>query len=245
MKLARPDIFHPRIVWAGPRNRVPVGDDGLSAALRHRGLNTRWLSWADPQTVEADLVIVRDIDDYAADLTEFLSWTRSVANLLNPAEAIAWNLEPGHLDDLAARGIAVYDLAGGGAGAESSAPALARAGRTVLVFVAGEPSHAFERHGAVLHPSEPEAAIWTLGMAALSAAADASGVVRNELLYARTEIIGGASSAQCVEVNLVAPDLGWAALDPDARQRAQRRFALGVESACERLGLGPLSHRRP
>ena len=46
MKLARPDIPHPRIVLAGSRG----GDDaGLVAALRTRGLHARWLSWDDRQ----------------------------------------------------------------------------------------------------------------------------------------------------------------------------------------------------
>ncbi|MGH3561906.1 MAG: hypothetical protein ACRDTN_08940, partial [Mycobacterium sp.] len=41
MKLARPDIFHPRIVLAGDR-RLGKGDDaGLVTALRNRGLHAR------------------------------------------------------------------------------------------------------------------------------------------------------------------------------------------------------------
>ena len=57
MKLARPDIRHPRIVLAGS----PGGDDvGLVAALRKRGLHAHWLSWDDPRTLDADLVILRD-----------------------------------------------------------------------------------------------------------------------------------------------------------------------------------------
>ena len=41
------------------------------------------------------------------------------------------------------------------------------------------------------------------------------------------------------------PSLGWRQLDKAVRTRQQREFALGVESALDRLGLGPLSHRRP
>ena len=50
MKLARPDVFHPRIVLAGcPALLEGDGDDdGLVGALRRRGLHARWLSWDDP-----------------------------------------------------------------------------------------------------------------------------------------------------------------------------------------------------
>ena len=80
MKLARPDIRHPRIVLVGSEG----GDDaGLVAALRKRGLHARWLSWDDPDTLRADLVILRTTTDYADRLDEFLAWTRRVPNLLN------------------------------------------------------------------------------------------------------------------------------------------------------------------
>jgi hypothetical protein len=46
-------------------------------------------------------------------------------------------------------------------------------------------------------------------------------------------------------LGLVEPSLGWRQLDDATRARTQREFALGVESALDRLGLGPLSHRRP
>jgi hypothetical protein len=48
-----------------------------------------------------------------------------------------------------------------------------------------------------------------------------------------------------LELQLVDPSLGWRQLDAGTRDLAQREFALAVESACERLGLGPFSHRRP
>ena len=88
MKLARPDIRHPRIVLVGSEG----GDDaGLVAALRKRGLHARWLSWDDPDTLHADLVILRTTTDYADRLDEFLAWTRRVPNLLNAPGVIAWN----------------------------------------------------------------------------------------------------------------------------------------------------------
>ena len=64
---------------------------------------------------------------------------------------------------------------------------------------------------------------------------------RLELLYARAHLSG----ARLVELQLVDPSLGWKRLDADTRDLAQREFALSVESALERLGLGPFSHRSP
>ena len=54
-----------------------------------------------------------------------------------------------------------------------------------------------------------------------------------------------AETRMLLELELVEPSLGWRQLDGTTRNRQQREFALGVESALERLGLGPLSHRRP
>ena len=83
VKLARPDVRHPRIVLAGCSALVEGdGDDaGLVPALRSRGLHARWLSWDDPATLEADLVIPRATWDYTERLDEFLAWTRRVPNL--------------------------------------------------------------------------------------------------------------------------------------------------------------------
>src|SRR5438445_811118 len=98
MKLARPDVFHPRIVLAGsPRH---PDDAGLEPALRTRGLHARWLPWDDPRTAGADLVILRGAADAPARHDEFLAWIRGVRNLLNPPDAIAWNLDERYLRDL-------------------------------------------------------------------------------------------------------------------------------------------------
>ena len=107
MKLARPDIFHPRIVFAGCSALVEGdGDDAeLVGVLRRRGLQARWLAWDDPQTLRADLVIVRAAWDYAERLDEFLTWTRRVRHLLNGPDVIAWNVDKHYLVDLAAAGV--------------------------------------------------------------------------------------------------------------------------------------------
>jgi glutathione synthase/RimK-type ligase-like ATP-grasp enzyme len=109
MKLARPDVFHPRIVLAGCR-ALPEGDGDdaeLVAALRTRGLHARWLSWDDPATLEADLVILRATWDYIDRLEEFLAWTTRVRNLVNAPEVVAWNTDKRYLVDLADAGVPI------------------------------------------------------------------------------------------------------------------------------------------
>lgn len=213
MKLARPDVFHPRIVLAG------TGDDaGLVPALRARGLHARWLAWDDPETLDADLVILRGVGNATDRRAEFGAWTRRVRHLLNPPGAVAWNLGARYLRDLEHDGVPT--LSGGPA-------------QAALVFLGGEQSHAW--------PVEPEFEAWDLGRAALAAAAGRAGITARELLYARADVAGD----RLVALDLVAPSLGWSHLDAATRERVEREFALAVESARERLGLGPLSHRGP
>jgi hypothetical protein len=107
MKLARPDVFHPRIVLAGCR-ALPSGDGddaGLVTALRSRGLHARWLAWDDPATLHADVVILRAAWDYTDRLDDFLDWTQRVPHLLNAPEVVAWNVDKRYLADLAAAGV--------------------------------------------------------------------------------------------------------------------------------------------
>lgn len=107
MKLARPEIFHPKIVLAGcPQMIEGDGDDaGLVPALRHRGLHARWLSWDDPEAEQADLVILRAAWDYTERRDEFLAWTKRIRNLLNPPQVVAWNSDKHYLLDLADAGV--------------------------------------------------------------------------------------------------------------------------------------------
>jgi hypothetical protein len=276
MKLARPDVFHPRIVLAGCRGSVAGdGDDGLVAALGHRGLHARWLAWDDPGTRRADLVILRATHDYADRLDEFLAWTTRARNVLNTPAVVAWNAHRRYLGDLADLAVPtvlgeafapderirwprtgpVYVGATVGTGtrryddrsaAAAYAASLQAAGRgafvqpggpaedTVLVFLGGNPSHAFPH-------AEPDFEAWDVGAAALAAAAAHLGIDVTEFLYARAHLVGN----RLLELQLVDPSLEWGRLNPDARELAQRDFALAVESACERLGLGPFSHRGP
>jgi hypothetical protein len=288
MRLVRPDVYHPRIVLAGyPRHTTGDGDDaGLVAALRHRGLHARWLSWDDHDAADADLVILRATRDYADRLDEFLPWTTGVANLLNAPAAVAWNADRRYLRDLAARSVptvpgqmfapgdrvalphtgSVFVSPSVGTGARrfddrseaaSHIAEMHAAGRsvlvqaggeapeTVLVFLGAEPSHAFVKRGQTLVAADPDFEIWDVGADALSAAAGQIGIHTGDLLYARAHVIGGVADPRLLELQLVDPSLGWRRLDAETRDLAQREFALAVESACERLGLGPFSHRGP
>ncbi|MCU1695702.1 MAG: hypothetical protein JWR34_1765 [Mycobacterium sp.] len=312
MKLARPNVRHPHIVFAGCRALVEGdGDDsGLAKALRSRGLHARWLSWDDPDTERADLVVLRATWDYIDRLDEFLAWTRRVPNLLNAPDVVAWNTDKRYLADLAAAGVPTVpsqffapgerlSLDGGevvvkpavGAGsvgaqrftdpsaAREHAATLQDAGRTVLVqpydpriadgetamvFLAGEQSHAFTK-GPILPPpghrpefddsgtyaeeslqaAEPDFELWDVGHAALAAAGAHLGIAPSEFLYARVDVIGGPRDPRLLELELVEPSLGWRQIGEADRARQQRAFALGVESALDRLGLGPFSHRGP
>ncbi|KDE97511.1 hypothetical protein Y900_000835 [Mycolicibacterium aromaticivorans JS19b1 = JCM 16368] len=310
--LARPDVFHPSIVLAGcPRLVAGDGDDdGLIAALRTRGLHARWLSWDDPQTETADLVILRAAWDYAERREEFLAWTRRVRHLLNAPEVVAWNSDKHYLQDLADAGVPTvpsYFFAPGdkvrlpkgevvikpaiGAGSIDTGRFVDRAaagahvaalqdsgrtalvqpydarveqGETALVFLGGRQSHAFtkgpmlppEGESPTLHesgtyveeslaPADPDFEMWDVGVAALAAASRHLGIEPCELLYARVDLIGGSDDPVVLELEVIEPGLGWRQLDERTRELQQRAFALEVESACERLGLGPLSHRRP
>ncbi|WP_431232326.1 ATP-grasp domain-containing protein [Mycolicibacterium psychrotolerans] len=137
-------------------------------------------------------------------------------------------------------------------------------GETALVFLGGRQSHAFtkgpmlppEGESPTLHesgtyveeslaPADPDFEMWDVGVAALAAASRHLGIETSELLYARVDLIGGADDPLVLELEVIEPSLGWRQLDERTRDLQQRAFAIEVESACERLGLGPLSHRRP
>ena len=270
-------------------------DDGLVDALRTRGLHARWLSWDDPQTESADLVILRAAWDYAERRDEFLAWTTRVRNLLNAPPVVAWNSDKHYLQDLADAGvptlasyffepgdkvtlpkgeIVVKPAIGAGsidtgrfvdhAAARAHIAALQDAGRTALVFLGGRQSHAFTKGPMLppegeatlldesgtyvaekLTPADPDFAMWDVGVAALAAACGHLGIATSELLYARVDLIGGPDNPVLLELEVIEPGLGWRQIGEATRDTQQRTFALEVESALERLGLGPLSHRRP
>lgn len=312
MKLARPDLFHPRIVFASCA-ALPEGDsddDGLVAAMRARGLHVQWKSWDDPATLRADLVVLRATWDYSERLDEFLAWTRAVRNLLNPPDLVAWSADKHYLLDLAEDGLPIVPtryfpvgaavripagevvvkpaVGAGSVGAQRFVDAgAARAhaaalhgdgravlvqpydpriasGETALVFLNGEPSHAFTK-GPILPPAgakpefeetgtfaaeklgaaDPDDEIWEVGRAAVAAATSRFEIPAGDLLYARVDVIGGAEDPRLLELELIEPSLGFRQLTAAEKRRAERDYARGVEAALERLGLGPLSHRNP
>jgi hypothetical protein len=312
MKLARPDVFHPRIVLAGcPQLVAGDGDDaGLIGALRKRGLHARWLSWDDPETARAHLVILRATWDYTQRLGEFLAWTTSVPHLLNAPNVVAWNVDKSYLLDLARLGVptvpsevfapgepvrlpgsevVVKPTVGVGSvdaqrftsstQARNHVAALHAQGRavlvqpydarveesgeTALVFLGGKASHAFTKAAMLppkgrpqldpagtyavetLNPTEPDFEVWDVGFAALDAAASHLGMAPRDFLYARVDVVGGIDDPRLLELELVEPSLGWLQLDDRTRELQQREFTLCVISALERLGLGPMSRRRP
>ncbi|MGV0742626.1 ATP-grasp domain-containing protein [Mycolicibacterium sp. XJ870] len=312
MKLARPDVFHPRIVFAGCA-ALPEGDgddDGLLTALRNRGLHASWLPWDDPATLDADLVVLRATWDYTDRLDGFLTWTRSVRNLLNAPELVDWNTDKRYLDDLRRLGVPVVPtryfevdepvrvpagevvvkpaVGAGSTGAQRFVDATAAAahaaglqaqgkavlvqpydpriadGETALVFLRGEESHAFTKGPMLpppgdtaafdetgtyaeesLSPADPDDEVWRVGRLAVWAVTRLFDIEPDELLYARVDVIGGPDDPRLLELELVEPSLGFRQLGEPAREHAERQFAIGVESALERFGLGPLSHRRP
>ena len=287
------------------------GDDAeLVAVLRKRGLHARWLAWDDPDTLGADLVILRATWDYIDRLDEFLAWTRRVKHMLNAPDVLAWNTDKRYLADLADAGVptlpshffapgesirlpkgevVVKPAVGAGSvgaqrftdpdAAREHVVALQADGRTVLVqpydarvedgetalvFLGGRQSHAFTKGPILpppgsrpvfddsgvyaeesLTPADPDFELWDVGHAALAAAAAHLGIDPTQFLYARVDVVGDSRDPQLLELELVEPSLGWRQLDAETRARQQREFALGVESALDRLGLGPLSHRRP
>jgi hypothetical protein len=219
-------------------------DAGLIEALRRRGLFARWALWDDPQTKQADLVILRGVSDAADCREEFLAWTTRVPNLLNAPAVVAWNSGEDYLSDLAAAGVPVRTRADARPRNGDDRPGA----RTALVFLAGEQSHAFTESASRSITGgqvDPDVELWDLGYRVLDAACARLGIRGAELLYARVDLIGRADATEVRELELIAPDLGWRHLDEHTRKSQQRRFALGVESACERLGLGPLSRRGP
>lgn len=133
-------------------------------------------------------------------------------------------------------------------------------GETALVFIAGRQSHAFTKGPILpppgntpafdesgtyaaesLRPADPDFEVWDVGHAALAAAAAHLGIAAEEFLYARVDVIGGPDDPRLLELELVEPSLGWRQLDGDTRAIQQREFALAVEVALERLGLGPMT----
>ena len=94
---------------------LPDGDEdavALSAALAAAGVEAHWRVWNDPAATWDDgLVVVRSTWDYTQTAADFLSWTRSVPRLANPAGVIAWNSDKVYLLELQDAGIPIVPTA--------------------------------------------------------------------------------------------------------------------------------------
>lgn len=82
----------------------------IVAALTEIGINTRVLSWSDPETatLPADLVVIRSTWDYTTALVPFLETLQSLQPALrNPLAVVQWNSHKGYLIELAAANVPV------------------------------------------------------------------------------------------------------------------------------------------
>lgn len=81
----------------------------LTAAALRAGLEAEVAVWDDPSVDWAsyDAVVVRSCWDYVPRRDAFLTWTRQVPRLLNPAAIIAWNTDKTYLRELEAAGIPI------------------------------------------------------------------------------------------------------------------------------------------
>jgi glutathione synthase/RimK-type ligase-like ATP-grasp enzyme len=79
----------------------------LFSALAAANLDATLVIWDDPlvRWDEFDLVVVRSTWNYPSRRDEFLAWTRTVPNLLNPADVIEYSSDKHYLADLESRGL--------------------------------------------------------------------------------------------------------------------------------------------
>ncbi|GAB4083845.1 hypothetical protein GCM10028784_04750 [Myceligenerans cantabricum] len=85
------------------------GDQPLVGVLAERGVTAEPAVWDDPAVDWAayDLVVVRSTWDYSARRDEFVAWAKSVPNLLNCADVLAWNTDKRYLRRLEESGVPV------------------------------------------------------------------------------------------------------------------------------------------
>lgn len=82
----------------------------LDHAAERLGLDTRWVSWRDPDVdwSRFDAVLIRSTWDYHEARDEFVRWADRVdtmSRLHNPAAVVAWNSHKGYLSDLDGWGV--------------------------------------------------------------------------------------------------------------------------------------------
>jgi glutathione synthase/RimK-type ligase-like ATP-grasp enzyme len=81
----------------------------LFSALAAVGLDATLVNWDDPSVHwdSFELVVVRSTWDYPSRRDDFLAWTRTVANLVNPADVIEYSSDKHYLSDLESRGLRI------------------------------------------------------------------------------------------------------------------------------------------
>jgi glutathione synthase/RimK-type ligase-like ATP-grasp enzyme len=107
-------VTQPRIALAtsSALPELEVDDRTLVPALAERGITAEPVVWDDPAVDWSvyDLVLIRSTWDYTARPAEFLAWTRtveSVSRLVNPAAAVAWNVDKQYQRALESAGLPI------------------------------------------------------------------------------------------------------------------------------------------
>jgi glutathione synthase/RimK-type ligase-like ATP-grasp enzyme len=89
----------------------PDGDEdapALLAALGERGVDARLAVWDDPAVDwTAAVTVLRSTWDYTLRREDFLTWTATVPDLLNPRDVVLWNSDKVYLHDLANAGVPI------------------------------------------------------------------------------------------------------------------------------------------
>ncbi|MDO8144450.1 MULTISPECIES: RimK family alpha-L-glutamate ligase [Isoptericola] len=88
---------------------LDADDRPILPALAARGVTAEPVVWDDPDVdwSSYDLVVVRSTYDYSPRRDEFIEWARSVPNLANAADVIAWNTDKTYLQTLDEAGVPV------------------------------------------------------------------------------------------------------------------------------------------
>jgi len=93
----------------------PDGDeDGaeILEALDIQGIEGRWVAWDNHSVKWNDhLVVLRSTWDYTLRREEFLTWTRSVRRLANPAHVVEWSSDKTYLRELKVAGVPIVPTA--------------------------------------------------------------------------------------------------------------------------------------
>ena len=103
------------VVLLATCTEFPDGDeDGAEIldALAVQGIEGRWLPWTDHSVDwNEHLVVLRSTWDYTQHREQFLTWTRSVRRLANPAAVVEWSSDKVYLRELKSAGVPIVPTA--------------------------------------------------------------------------------------------------------------------------------------